>query len=73
MEQQATFDYQECFKNIYYYLYSNGNSSRAERKVSENTKFILCKLMLEKKKKKEKRRRRRGYIMRCGHEERVSQ
>lgn len=51
MEQQATFDYQECFKNIYYYLYSNGNSSRAERIVSDITKVLLCKLMIEKKKK----------------------
>jgi len=50
MEQQGTFDYQECFKNIYYYLYSNGKSSRAERIVSDITKVLLCKLMLETKK-----------------------
>ncbi|WP_343248477.1 N-6 DNA methylase [Diplocloster hominis] len=49
MNQQGTFDYQECFKNIYYYLYSNGNSSRAERIVSDITKVLLCKLMLETK------------------------
>lgn len=50
MYQQASFDYQECFKNIYYYLYSNGNSSRAERIVSDITKVLLCKLLLEKEK-----------------------
>jgi N-6 DNA Methylase family protein len=51
MYQQASFDYQECFKNIYYYLYSNGKSSRAERIVSDITKVLLCKLLLEKEKK----------------------
>lgn len=50
MEQQGTFDYQECFKNIYYFLYSNGNASRAERIVSDITKILLCKLMIEKEK-----------------------
>lgn len=50
MEQQGIFDYQECFKNIYYYLYSNGNASRAERIVSDITKILLCKLMIEKEK-----------------------
>jgi type I restriction enzyme M protein len=51
MNQQATFDYQECFKKIYYYLYSNGNSSRAERIVADITKVLLCKLMYEKEEK----------------------
>lgn len=49
MNRQVSFDYQECFKEIYYYLYSNGNSSRAERIVSDITKVLLCKLMIEKK------------------------
>lgn len=48
MNQQVSFDYQECFKDIYYFLYSNGNSSRAERIVSDITKVLLCKLMIEK-------------------------
>ncbi len=50
MEQQGTFDYQECFKNIYYFLYSNGNASRAERIVSDITKVLLCKLVMETEK-----------------------
>lgn len=50
MAKQALFDYQEFFKSIYYYLYSNGNSSRTERIVSAITKVLLCKLLLEKKK-----------------------
>ena len=50
MNQQVSFDYQECFKDIYYFLYSNGNSSRAERIVSDITKVLLCKLMIEKNK-----------------------
>jgi type I restriction enzyme M protein len=41
-------DYQAFFKNMYYDLYSNSNTSRAERIVSDITKLLLCKLMLEK-------------------------
>ena len=46
MNQQLSIDYQECFKDIYYFLYSNGNSSRAERIVFDITKALLCKLMI---------------------------
>lgn len=44
---QLPFDYYNCFKNIYYSLYSNSNTSRAERIVSDITKILLCKLMYE--------------------------
>ncbi len=44
---QLSFDYNTCFKNIYYELYSNSNTSRAERIVSDITKVLLCKLAAE--------------------------
>lgn len=47
---QLSFDYNACFKNIYYQLYSNSNTSRAERIVSDITKILLCKLMAEQDK-----------------------
>ncbi len=40
-------EYQQTFKALYYDLYSNGNSSRAERIVSDVTKLLLCKLACE--------------------------
>lgn len=51
MDDQLSFDYYTCFKNIYYSLYSNSNTSRAERIVSDITKILLCKLMYEKERK----------------------
>lgn len=42
-----SFDYATCFKSIYYNLYSNSNTSRAERIVSDITKILLCKLIAE--------------------------
>ena len=42
-------EYTKTFKSLYYDLYSNGNSSRAERIVSDVTKLLLCKLVCEKK------------------------
>ncbi len=45
---QVSFDYSTCFKQIYYQLYSNSNTSRAERIVSDITKILLCKLIAEK-------------------------
>lgn len=50
--EQFSFDYYTCFKNIYYTLYSNSNTSRAERIVSDITKILLCKLMYENMGKK---------------------
>lgn len=50
--EQLSFDYYTCFKNIYYTLYSNSNTSRAERIVSDITKILLCKLMYENMGKK---------------------
>ena len=47
---QMSFDYNACFKNIYYQLYSNSSTSRAERIVSDITKILLCKLMSEQEK-----------------------
>lgn len=44
---QLSFDYNACFKGIYYQLYSNSNTSRAERIVSDITKILLCKLIAE--------------------------
>ena len=44
---QLSFDYNACFKSIYYQLYSNSNTSRAERIVSDITKILLCKLIAE--------------------------
>lgn len=44
---QLSFDYHTCFKEIYYQLYSNSNTSRAERIVSDVTKILLCKLIAE--------------------------
>lgn len=41
-------DYQKIFKKIYYDLYSNSNTSRAERIVSDITKVLLYKLICEK-------------------------
>ena len=43
-------DYNACFKSIYYSLYSNSNTSRAERIVSDITKILLCKFMSEEDK-----------------------
>ena len=40
---QLYFDYNACFKSIYYQLYSNSSTSRAERIVSDITKILLCK------------------------------
>ena len=40
-------EYNKTFKALYYDLYSNGNSSRAERIVSDVTKLLLCKLACE--------------------------
>ena len=40
-------EYNKTFKTLYYDLYSNGNSSRAERIVSDVTKLLLCKLACE--------------------------
>jgi len=45
--QNQEFEYQKTFKNIYYNLYSNGTSSRAERIVSDITKILMCKLICE--------------------------
>ena len=39
--------YTKTFKTLYYDLYSNGSSSRAERIVSDVTKLLLCKLACE--------------------------
>ena len=50
--EQLSFDYYTCFKNIYYTLYSNSNTSRAERLISDITKILLCKLMYENTQKK---------------------
>lgn len=44
---QLYFDYNACFKSIYYQLYSNSSTSRAERIVSDITKILLCKLIAE--------------------------
>ena len=44
---QYSMDYNACFKQIYYQLYSNSNTSRAERIVSDITKILLCKLISE--------------------------
>lgn len=44
---QFPFDYNTCFKEIYYQLYSNSTTSRAERIVSDITKLLLCKLIAE--------------------------
>lgn len=44
---QLSFDYSACFKSIYYQLYSNSSTSRAERIISDITKILLCKLVAE--------------------------
>lgn len=41
-------NYNEIFKKIYYHLYSNSNSSRAETIISDLSKLLLCKLADEK-------------------------
>lgn len=46
--EQISFDYNDCFKKLYYHLYSNGNTSRAETIVSDVTKLLLFKLASEK-------------------------
>lgn len=46
-DAQISFDYNACFKSIYYQLYSNSRTSRAERIVSDITKILLCKLIME--------------------------
>jgi len=46
-DMQLSFDYHACFKSIYYNLYSNSGTSRAERIVSDITKILLCKLISE--------------------------
>lgn len=43
-------NYGEVFKKLYYHLYSNSNSSRADRIVSDISKLLLCKLADEKNK-----------------------
>lgn len=44
-------DYNSCFKSIYYTLYSNDSASRAETIVSDISKLLLYKLLVEKRKK----------------------
>lgn len=46
-DTQISFDYNACFKSIYYHLYANSCNSRAERIVSDITKILLCKLLME--------------------------
>jgi len=41
-------EYNKTFKALYYNLYSNGSSSRAEKIISDVTKLLLCKLAFEK-------------------------
>lgn len=55
MKKELT-DYGKYFKEIYYALYGNSISSRAEAIVSDITKLLLFKLLVEKKKIKEKNR-----------------
>ena len=47
---QMSFDYNACFKEIYYSLYSNSNASRAESIVSDVSKILLFKLLSEQDK-----------------------
>lgn len=44
---ESTVDYNSCFKSIYYSLYSNSSASRAESIVSDVSKILLFKLMIE--------------------------
>lgn len=53
MELSENINYNSFFKGLYYQLYSNSNTSRAERIVSDITKLLLCKLMLEDDKNKD--------------------
>lgn len=46
----TNINYSQIFKNLYYHLYSNSNSSRAERIISDLSKLLLCKLADEKNK-----------------------
>ncbi|MBQ6288026.1 MAG: N-6 DNA methylase [Clostridia bacterium] len=46
-QQQLSFDYNTCFKEIYYSLYSNSNASRAESIVSDVSKILLFKFLSE--------------------------
>lgn len=41
-------NYSSCFKDIYYSLYTNSTSSRAESIVSDISKILLYKLLIEK-------------------------
>lgn len=50
MKQDNVINYPELFKDLYYHLYSNSNSSRAERIISDLSKLLLCKLAYEKNK-----------------------
>lgn len=50
MSADKKIDYNSFFKGLYYSLYSNSNTSRAERIVSDITKILLCKLMMEEDK-----------------------
>lgn len=43
-----TADYGACFKDIYYFLYTNSSASRAESIVSDISKLLLYKFLLEK-------------------------
>jgi len=45
--------YNDVFKKLYYHLYSNSNSSRAERIISDISKLLLCKLAADRKNKKD--------------------
>lgn len=47
---QMSFDYNACFKEIYYSLYSNSSVSRAESIVSDVSKILLFKLLSEQDK-----------------------
>ena len=43
-----TYDnYYSCFRNVYYSLYSNSNTSRAENIISDISKILLFKLLSE--------------------------
>jgi len=40
--------YYLTFKKLYYHLYSNSSSSRAERIIEDISKILLCKLLIDK-------------------------
>lgn len=43
----ATADPTEAFKKLYYHLYTNSNSSRAERIISDLSKLLLVKIIAD--------------------------